>query len=156
MNNNILIRLGGYAGWCVPCFHIVWTYQSSWLSLYKCKTSLYSQSPRLLLFEEKAHTSRDSDQKYKNKIRIFIGKISSVDVKFLSIYLNSHVFVMLVKFVAGRINGIFDVVETGTRKIPSLNLIQSYLREWDENIWKLTWNSLDSAPKPPMIIFLTQ
>ena len=35
--------------------------------------------------------------------------------KFRSIYLNSHVFEMLVKFVVGRINGIFDFVETETR-----------------------------------------
>ena len=60
-------------------------------------------------------SSEDFDQKYK-KIRIFIGKISSFDGKFLSVYLNRHVFIMLVKFVVGRINGIFNIVETETRK----------------------------------------
>ena len=52
----------------------------------------------------------------KTKIRIFIGKFSFFDGKLLSIYLKSHVFVMLVKFVVGRINGIFDSVEIERRK----------------------------------------
>ena len=39
-----------------------------------------------------------------------------LDVNFFSVYLNSDVFVMFIKFVVGHINGIFDVVETETRK----------------------------------------
>ena len=59
----------------------------------------------------------DSDQKLK-KIRFFYRIFFHFFYsKFLLIYLNSHVFVMLVKFVVGRINGMFDGVETETRKI---------------------------------------
>ena len=60
-------------------------------------------------------SSEDFDQNIK-KIRIFIEKILSFDGKFLSIYLKSHVFIMLVKLVVGCINGIFNIVETETRK----------------------------------------
>ena len=49
--------------------------------------------------------------------RIFFFFVFFFYSKFLLIYLNSHVSVMRVKFVVGRINGMFDGVETETRKI---------------------------------------
>ena len=45
----------------------------------------------------------------------FIGKFSFFGGNLFSIYLNSYVFVVLVKFVIGRINGMFDGVGTETR-----------------------------------------
>ena len=54
-------------------------------------------------------------QKYQNFYRkIFIFWWYFFFFFFLN-YLNSYVFVMLVKFVVGRINGIFDGVETETK-----------------------------------------
>ena len=54
-------------------------------------------------------------QKYE-KYQNFLSEIFHFLVVNFSIYLNSCVFVMLVKFVVGRINGIFGGVETETRK----------------------------------------
>ena len=56
-------------------------------------------------------------QKYEKYQIFFIGKFSFFFFFFFfSIYLNSYVFVMLVKFVVGRINGILNDVEIETRK----------------------------------------